>query len=749
MPNLNAFSQPGLGVLLVTLTHTMSMRVSDFDATSRFWGDATGLEVVPLDESRRSVDDPTLIKIELMSGSQPAPQESVNEDAEDSSPIDTDDEDDDDAGYDSSEKWTADETKQDWLDDGAAEPNWDLKIAKDFLDPANYKPKVEQAPCPMLNATTPMPRGTGLGGCDPGFTPAQCALHTLGLDALPLDEECLKVATLWSADLEELNSAGYADEMHCQELNKRYNLGNHHKCCSGSWSQGCAFTPVRGEGALENVICRQYKPPLQGASEECHYALAYYSDFEGLESVHATDNLHGTETAQNEEYTDYEQCTKWENMHHLTTILDSRAIGFRPPFPHKWRPRYEGVEDPTPAIRADEAKIKSGLKNENVAPPVPEVPGTQQTPGAKLEAREISEESISLGESANDFFDVSNSDNGGTGLEEHGDLGMLTTISVITAAKKEVICSHCLMNETEYVETVKEYEQEQANQYKEYQEDLKKQKADAALAKQKKAMKKKMKALYANSTNNTNNTNRTQHEDPDDADSDSDDDANSSSDHYRNSTNSSNSSSTDDDDSYVSYTDAYPEDLLMKARMSGQIHPVSEGICEPHVSRVCRHKTLLKCENLCFLIGYRGRLSKGETPWKQAFTEKHCPVGSVVQRHTIASRVSSRGTGSIAARMGEIEVTENATLDTTINQTALSPVTLTNLTDSVKHLPRAFRSKVLAETYETEDEDAMLCCFPGCALPLRLEDGTDNPWYWYDSEKTMQEAASMEAVHIF
>ena len=74
---------------------------------------------------------------------------------------------------------------------------------------------------------------------------------------------------------------------------------------------------------------------------------------------------------------------------------------------------------------------------------------------------------------------------------------------------------------------------------------------------------------------------------------------------------------------------------------------------------------------------------------------------------------------------------------------------LQRLADTVKDLPKALRKKFLADHYDTDDEDGMLCCFPGCNLPKRGLDGTDNPWYWYDSERSLQEAASMEVAHTF
>ena len=72
-----------------------------------------------------------------------------------------------------------------------------------------------------------------------------------------------------------------------------------------------------------------------------------------------------------------------------------------------------------------------------------------------------------------------------------------------------------------------------------------------------------------------------------------------------------------------------------------------------------------------------------------------------------------------------------------------------NITDTIKHLPRVLRRSVMEEYYDTDDENAEVCCFPGCRLPMWGLDGTDNPWYWYNTDTTLQEAASMEVVHTF
>ena len=71
------------------------------------------------------------------------------------------------------------------------------------------------------------------------------------------------------------------------------------------------------------------------------------------------------------------------------------------------------------------------------------------------------------------------------------------------------------------------------------------------------------------------------------------------------------------------------------------------------------------------------------------------------------------------------------------------------LKDSMGHLPPAVQMRIMSDNYGSDDKDLQLCCFPGCSLPKSLGPGDDNPWYWYDSKRTLQKAASAEVVHTF
>merc|ERR1711967_146617 len=110
-----------------------------------------------------------------------------------------------------------------------------------------------------------MPKGTGLGGCDPGFTPSQCSLYKLGIRAIELEETCMEVGATWEKDVEVANKNGQATEKQCEAINQKHKLGVDNKCCLDSWSQGCAFTMVSGPGDANNTVCRQYKPAFRSA----------------------------------------------------------------------------------------------------------------------------------------------------------------------------------------------------------------------------------------------------------------------------------------------------------------------------------------------------------------------------------------------------------------------------------------------------------------------------------------------------
>lgn len=157
--------------------------------------------------------------------------------------------------------------------------------------------------------------------CDLAFTPAQCSLYKLVMRAIKLEEQCLHVAAQYESDVRRANENSSATEADCVELNKRYRLGVRNKCCTGIWSAGCAFTAVKGSRSASSSVCRQFRPPAKGPNVACHYSYARYDPSEGA--------FTGDETVQNRASTNFQQCTKWENVHHLTTIVNSRAVQVR------------------------------------------------------------------------------------------------------------------------------------------------------------------------------------------------------------------------------------------------------------------------------------------------------------------------------------------------------------------------------------------------------------------------------------
>ena len=124
-----------------------------------------------------------------------------------------DDGDDDTAGGETERKfWDASGEEDAFTPDEKGSPAWDPKVAKDFLDPANYRVKSKPAPCPKLTATTTMPLGTGLAGCNPALSAAQCSLLKLGTKALSMDQQCFGLANKWSTHLARINRKSNATE---------------------------------------------------------------------------------------------------------------------------------------------------------------------------------------------------------------------------------------------------------------------------------------------------------------------------------------------------------------------------------------------------------------------------------------------------------------------------------------------------------------------------------------------------------
>ena len=173
--------------------------------------------------------------------------------------------------------------------------------------------------------------------------------------------------------------------------------------------------------------------------------------------------------------------------------------------------------------------------------------------------------------------------------------------------------------------------------------------------------------------------------------------------------------------------------------------------CKSGASRVCRVKKEFRCEKLCFVIGKRGRILRGEKPWTQGFTEKYCPVDSVVKQSPID--------GHDPTVEKAMSVTADAVLRTRVNQRVLGKVTLEDAQIGTRHAPYDVRMKIMSDRYGSEDDDLRLCCFPGCSLPSRAPDGSVFPWYWNDvstaaeAEKgaglTLQESASIQAAYTF
>merc|ERR1719498_1971277 len=95
-------------------------------------------------------------------------------------------------------------------------------------------------------------------------------------------------------------------------------LGANNQCCEDVWASGCQFTAVKGARAVDRATCRQFRPPSKGSNVACHYAYAKYDAKRGTYT--------GQETVQNSASTNYVQCTKWQSVENLVTILNSRPI---------------------------------------------------------------------------------------------------------------------------------------------------------------------------------------------------------------------------------------------------------------------------------------------------------------------------------------------------------------------------------------------------------------------------------------
>jgi len=179
--------------------------------------------------------------------------------------------------------------------------------------------------------------------------------------------------------------------------------------------------------------------------------------------------------------------------------------------------------------------------------------------------------------------------------------------------------------------------------------------------------------------------------------------------------------------------------------------------CESGAERVCRVKKTIRCERLCFLIGMRGRAIRGEPQFENGFQEGFCPVGKIIRP------LPGQGMDFQDTRMN---VTDDITVFTKKDAPVELPVTLVNLTDSMKHLAPDVQRQVLSDNYDSDDPNLKLCCFPGCVLPKENEDGTDFPWYWHEStgvteeiteenaeergsKLILQETASIQVAHTF
>ena len=137
------------------------------------------------------------------------------------------------------------------------------------------------------------------------------------------------------------------------------------------------------------------------------------------------------------------------------------------------------------------------------------------------------------------------------------------------------------------------------------------------------------------------------------------------------------------------------------ANLGAHIDPVEEGVCKAQERYVCRAKKTLQCEEICFLIGYRGRLTTGEFPWKQAFGQKNCPAGTIVKRN------AREGVGP-----STMEVSANVTLRARKNLPLSQKVTLYHMNQSIMHLPPVIREQVMGQSYDTEDEKKDVNLYP-------------------------------------
>jgi len=624
-------------------------------------GDLRAYEVQPLNEaSNRRGDTPALVATDQgpkRGRGQLRPVGGIaGGDSFDPPPMpDPDSEDDTSGGAMLGRKWDPSGEDDMLTLDEKGSAAWDPKVAYDFLNPANYQVRSKPAPCPNLTATTTMPLGTGLGGCDPALSAAECSLFKLGMKALSLDQQCFALANQWSSELASINRKSNATEPKCEALNTKYKLGIYHKCCYDVWNQGCAFITVP---QLKGSQCRQFKPPRQGSAQECHYAEKYgLRRKAGEEKVGYTN---GFKTVQNDVYTDFVRCSKWENVHHIATIMRSDQIGFKQGERMPWRPYAPGVPDPFPKIQAEQ----SGYKGPTLL-------------------KDVDETLAELGEGG--FYDVANDHRGDTGLERHKARALrkfLTTVYVTTRAKKELKCSFCKFNEQEYVELIA-------------------------------AQRAYMLAKEGRDETGTKVTDVGEN---------------------------TNASTAITGVLQRLATQLTPVTL---ANLGSHIDPVEEGVCKAKERYVCKAKKTLRCEKVCFLMGYRGRLTTGETPWKQAFTKRNCPAGTIVKRNAM------KGTKKSNATDYKMEVSANVILRTRRDVPVSQKVTTQHMNQSIMHLPPVIREEVMGQFYDTEDEAAELCCFPGCRIPTRDQHGMDNPWYWYDSQTSLQEAASMEVAHTF
>jgi len=294
------------------------------------------------------------------------------------------------------------------------------------------------------------------GKCDLAFTPAQCSLYKMGMRAIRRAEECLQLSSQYDGLLQMINKDGNATEADCSDLNARYALGIRNKCCVHMWSAGCEFTAVRGTGHVTASICRQYKPPMKGPQTVCHYA---HARFDPVEQVYS-----GTETVQNRASTNYVQCTKWENIHHLATVVNSQAMNMydraggsdssedASKGKSGYGYGYGEIEPGSPAnhgghrthlsfrqhggisrlrrFKSRRAKRRSRLRQRLGRPAFTDV-RQQHKQGSTL--RESPDESLEP-----DFTVLSADDEAETSFMQYE-----TSISVVTKAKKEVECSFC------------------------------------------------------------------------------------------------------------------------------------------------------------------------------------------------------------------------------------------------------------------------------------------------------------------